>query len=494
MMALLPSCKKEHYNVGNVSGVNAEGELLLPIASSSLTMMDMMTRFKMDSIIDCSESGDLSYNIHFEDNDVVNAHGLLRFNDMSHHQHFAFPNPFVAVQPPFADTMIAFEKTFVFESDRVSVLEAVMKMGRFDFQIESNLGNLRRVVLRSPDIKDAMGNDFVLDTEMHGYSFGFDLEGLRYLTDEANSLTFSYELYFRFAPTTEPELFVDVIIQGRDITMHSMRGFLAAYSSRNLIDTVFSLFPGNLTGVMGMEGLRLRISERNTFPLVARLAVDTALVSGEGIEPYSIFDPMPLVVELPSQTVFTEVLDQSLNGKLNSSGGNVYISSEYVVNPMGMAEMVTVVDTCSVDLKIDLNIPFAFEVDDVRYVDTIEMNLSELEMPDLIEKITLELTFNSTLPLNLNGQFYMYDSESGTVTDALLSDTRLIQASFDDQPTTTTVSIDIAEEKIENMLHSDRIIMAYGIDTEAHNVTLNANQKLELFAKARVKYNGIIEY
>ena len=328
---------------------------------------------------------------------------------------------------------------------------------------------------------------------MQANTFGFDLAGLHYLTDTPNTLTFSYELYLYFNPSTDPELFVDIRIQGSDLAMRTMRGFVESYSERNRLDTTFSLFPENLTGMLEMDGVNLRIHERNTFPLEAYLEVDTALMTGEGLEPYSIFEPMPLSVDLPSQTTFVEVLNQSLHGRLDASGGSVYASSNVVVNPSGMNEMVTVDDTCTVDLRINVEIPFAFEADDVRYLDTIDMPLSELDMPDMIEKLTLEMTFTSTLPLNLDGQFFMYNSENETITDVLLDDARLIQASFDGQPATSTVSIDITEERVEHVLHSDRIIMAYTVDTDAHDVKLNANQKLDLFVKAKVKYNGVVE-
>jgi hypothetical protein len=87
----------------------------------------------------------------------------------------------------------------------------------------------------------------------------------------------------------------------------------------------------------------------------------------------------------------------------------------------------------------------------------------------------------------------MYNSETEMITDTLLSDSRLIQASFDGHPTTTTVSVDITEARVEHVLHSDRIIMVYELDTDAHDVKLNANQKLDLFTKAKVKYNGVVE-
>jgi len=114
-------------------------------------------------------------------------------------------------------------------------------------------------------------------------------------------------------------------------------------------------------------------------------------------------------------------------------------------------------------------------------------------MPDMIEQLTLELTFNSTMPLNLGGQFFMYDSSVDQITDTLLVDNQMIAASFDGTPRTTTISVDITEDRVENVMHSDRIIMLFSLDTEARDVVINANQKLDLFARASVKYKGNVE-
>ena len=491
--ALLASCVKNSYDVTQVNSVDVDGELLLPIASKSFTMMDMMARFHLDSLVNSSETGELFYNYSFEDNGAVMGHRLLRFKDLSYTEHYAFDNPFFSLQPQITDTMISFQKTIVFDSDHISALEAVMKSGHLGFQMVSNMGNLSRVVLRSEDIKDSAGNDFVFDELVQANAFGFDLENLHYLTDTANTLTFRYYLYYNYVPSTDPELFVDINIQGENISMHSMRGFVETYGNRNQIDTTFSLFPDNITGTLDVQGVSMKIYERNTFPLAARLVVDTALVMGDGLMSYSIFEPMPLVVEMPSQDAFSEVFSQSLHGKINASGGKTYASTDFIVNPAGVNEMVTVDDTCSIDVRVDVSIPFAFKADHVQYVDTVNMKLSQLNIPDVIESITLELTFISTIPLNLYGQFYMYNSESQTIMDVLVSDAQLIQASFDNQPTMTTAVIDITEERVENVLCSDRIIMVYAVDTDAHEVQLNANQELNLSVKAKIKYNGIVE-
>ena len=159
LVVSLTSCRKDHYNVGNVHGVNAQGEMLLPLASKSVTMMGMMQRFQIDSLIDCNADGTLSYNYLYEHFGAVKGSELLRFNDLNYEEHFVFENPFPLVLPQAFDTMLHFDHTIVFEADHISVLEAMMRSGHFDFEIATNIGLLQRAVIRSTDIKDAAGND-----------------------------------------------------------------------------------------------------------------------------------------------------------------------------------------------------------------------------------------------------------------------------------------------------------------------------------------------
>lgn len=491
---LLVSCKKEHYDVTNVHGINAQGEVLLPIGSKTFTMMDMMERFQVDSLITCTDDGSLSFDYYYEQYGVLSGDKLLRFKDLNYEEHYSADNPYTGTLPPYQDTTLSFQRTVIFQADHIEVLEAKMKSGYLNFTINSNVGVLRRVKLSTPDITDAEGNDFMMVFHPQSGSFGFNLEGLHYHTDTANSLTISYELHCSYVPSLDPELYVDFKIEGVDLAFSEMTGYLEPYDSRNCLDTTFTLFPHNLSGVLDVRDVTMRISERNTFGVEGRLMVDTALIMGEGIAPYSIFDPMPLVVELPAQNEFVEVFNQKLNGKITPSGGAVFASSLFTVNTGGMEDLITVTDSCNLDVRADVSLPFSFIINDVQYLDTVNLDLAELELPDMIEKLTLELTFNSTLPVSLLGRFYMYDSEHEMITDTLIGEGRLIEASFDGQPTHTTISLDVTEGRVQNMLHSDRIIMQYVLDTEARNVKLNANQRLTLFVKAKAKYDTSVEH
>ena len=133
-------------------------------------------------------------------------------------------------------------------------------------------------------------------------------------------------------------------------------------------------------------------------------------------------------------------------------------------------------------------------MDDIAYLDTTKMDLSNLELPDMIEELTMDLTFISTLPLNLKASFYAYDSESERITDTLLDEGAVIRASLDGRPTTTDVSLVVDERRLENVMHSDRIIMAYWLDSDGNNVKLNVNQKLDMYLKVRAKYYDNVEF
>lgn len=492
-VVLFSSCKKDHYNVGNIHGISADGELLLPLASASYTMKDLMERFEIDSLITFADDGNMSFGFTYEHKEAISGSHLLYFKDWNYDQHFAIDNPFQGALPEPIDTVVSFSQQVAFEADHIQVMSALMKSGHFEFALESNVANLGQVVVTSSDIKDTQGRDLRFIYHPQTGQTGFDLVGLRYQTSQANTLTLNYEFHIIVHELDAPEIEIDAHIVATDLAIRQMTGYVEPYDSRNRIDTTFNLFPSNLIGGLEINGATLHLSERNTFDLDARLVVDTAMVFCEGVAPYSILEPLPVSVDLPSQSSFSEVFSHTLNGTLNAVGGHALSSSLFTVNPSGMSELVTVYDTCSIDVNVDVDIPFAFVIDHVGYMDTVDMQLSEIEMPEMIEKLAFELTFNSTLPLDLYGQFYMYDSQNECVTDTLLANQKVIAASFDGRPVTTTLSFEITEGRIESVLRSDRIIMQYELDTRAQDVTLNALQHLDLYVKMRAKYQGTLD-
>jgi len=488
-LALLSvSCNKDHYDVSNVQGINAEGEVLLPLAFKSFTVTDLLERLEIQDEMEWSESGDITFCFDYEQNGVVKGADLLKFKDIDFEEHYTFENNYQDEEPPFTDTMVSVERSILFDSEHIHVMRAQMKSGRFDFMVASNLGEVQRVVLRSDNIKDEAGNDFELDLPVQNNTFSFDMGGLRYVSDTANTLNLRCDFYVHAQHTTDPELFVDLNIQGREMAFSQMQGFIDRFESRSSLDSVFTLFSDNWGGILEVKGARIKVSERNTFGLGASLVVDTALIYSEGLPPYSVIEPLPLSVALPAQTEFREVFDREVNGQINAMGGRAYATTNFVVNPEGIHEMVTVNDTTSIDTRIDVEIPFSFNVDHISYCDTLDVNFDDLEKLDMMEQLVLEMSFTSTLPFNLGGDFLLYNDESESIVDSLSFSPGMIKASFDGEPVKTDLTFVIDEDKMDRVTRFNHISMNYYLDSDAHDVKLNANQKLEVFLKARAKY------
>ncbi len=494
MLLFVEACNKNHYDVSNVKGVNAEGEVLTPLVSNSLSIMELLERLASDSILQCSEEGDLFFGYHFEFDNVLSGNELLSVHDMDYDAHYAFLNPFPNAFPINVDTVLSFTNALQFETDHVRVVEAAIKSGRFDFTVSSNIGDVQRVTVMSPDISDAYGNMFRYEAEVQNNTFGFDISQLNYTADSANKLSFAYEFYFSLTDNPSQELFVDVHIKCRDLEFAELRGFVESFGKRNRIDTLYNILSDNMLGSAELNKFRLRFRGSNSFGTAARLVIDTALYITEEQESFPLINQVPIVVSLPSQPNYSEILDQMLSGKINSCGGRILESSEIIINPEGTDEITTVNSNSAIDLGVDIELPLSFRLDDVIYMDTIEMNLSDVEFPDMIEKLSLDFTFNSTLPINLEAGLYLYDSIAQHSSENLVSEGNMILGSFDNHPVISTVRVEVSGELLHELLSSDYLILLYEIDTGTHEVVLEPSQSLELNVKAKIKYNGCVEF
>lgn len=489
---LLTSCSKR-YDFNNVHGVAIDGELLLPVATASYTLGGMMERFKIDTLMSFDENGGMHFMLNYDLEDVVDGRNILRFKNIDVSQQFSIPNPFPNVLPEPIDTTISFTQTINLESDYISVLMAEIRSGRFDFVISSNIMGLNKVVISSSEIKDADGNDMCL---VYDHTIGhnsLDLTGLRYETEAENTINLQYEVSFTAHDFTAPELTFGVEFHVADLCVREMMGRVTNYASRKSLDTTFCMFPNKVEGVAGICDAHIKLMERNGFEVAAKLCIDTALIMADGVPAYDVFEQMPTYVDIPKSPIFNEVFNERVRGNLNMVSNYAYASGSFVLNPDGMSEIVYVSDTSTIDVKIAADIPMAFNVESVSYRDTVNMKLSEITYPELIREIVLDLDFLTDLPFNVGASVMMYDSQNQVVTDTLASNAR-IQGSFDGTKKASQIVVELTEDRVGKVLDSDRIILDFNLDTDAHDVVLNLKQSLDFTLKADVKYNGNVEF
>lgn len=494
IVAVLVSCNKNHYDFDHLNGVAMDGELCAPIASAQYSIGDLMERFHLDTLLVFGEEGDMSFEFGYEVNDAILGSELLRFNDIVEHFEDSIENPHPIALPIPIDTVVHYDFELNLVSDYASLNWAAIKSGMIEFELETNLTHLRSIDISVHEITDAMGNMLHINYEPQLTVNQVDVSGYNYQASTENMLHVSVDVDFAMQEMTEPFYNLAVDLKISNLAIKEMRGHIGTYTSRNRIDTTFNLFPSNLSGEAHFLDAHIALQERNTFGLSAELIVDTAMVGGNGVEPYTIFDEMPLVINLPSSSDYVESFDQLVDGRLNIQCGDAYASSLFVLNPQGLQNEVSVCDTSSVDVKIGVEIPFSFNVERISYVDTVNMNLNGIESPEMIEQMVMVLAFESGLPLNVSVTADMYDSQNEMITETLLGEGACnIRGSFDGHPTTTLVEVPLTPERLENVFSSDKIILHFALDTDAHDVTLNLNQSLGLTIRTRIQYNGVVE-
>ena len=495
LAAVFCSCNKERFDTSQIHGVQVEGGCQVPILTASYSIGDLLMSFQIDSIITFDENGELHFGYSYVQDDVLKGSDFMKFKGFTLDEHYSVLNPSPFYIPEPIDTLVKFDYSVNLESDYVTVESGKIRSGILEFNVETNVAHINSMVIRSNEIKREDGSPLEIATTDALSPLQIDLTGLHFESEETHVLNFSHEIQVSVDNFMVSEFAFDIHLSATDIDIEEMTGRVERFEIRSFMDTTFALFNENVTGELALKGADVSLLERNSFGLAAGLVVDTAWILTEGLGHYSFFDPMPIEAELySSPTNFVEALHHKLNATVNSNSLGMYLSSNMIFNPNGLEDLIVLSDTSSIDMAVNVDIPLSFRIDNVQYLDTVEMKLSEMDLPDMLEEITLELEFNSTLPLNLNGKFYLYDSEQGVVLDELLTEDELISASFDGRPTSTNISVVVTEDKLQKALQADGLILLFEVDTDAHDVSLNTNQKLDMFLKAKAKYNGNVEF
>lgn len=489
---LLTSCSK-CYDFSDLDSADVNGEIVLSLASASYTIPDLLKQFNVDTLLNFDEDGGMHFLFNYDLENVVDGTKILCYKDADVNYSFTFQNPYPFVLPEPVDTTVVFMQTISLESDNIGVLMAEIRSGHFDFEISSNIMHLNQVIIHLLEFEDVNGNELQL---VYNPSLGqnsLDLSGVHFETVEENTIHFMYEVSFTMLDNTMPELNLESTLHVSDVHIREMFGWVKNYASNSVMDTTFKLFSDKFYGVAGVCAANIKLRERNGFQLDARFQIDTAMVWGEGVPPYQIFNQMPVFVDVPSSPVFNEVFSETVHGKLNMTSNTAYASGIFVLNPDGEEDMVMVSDTSTIDVKVDVDVPCSFNVENLLCADTVDMNFANASLPEVIEEITLGFDFLTDLPFNMSVCAFMYDSVNNVVMDTLVVDQRL-QGSFDGSQVESEFFIQAVDDRVDKILKSDHIILNFLLDTDSHDAMLNRKQNLSFDVKADVKYVGNVEF
>lgn len=493
-VAVLCSCSKNHYDTSQINGVQVEGECQIPVLSASYTLGDLIKSVGFDSVVSFEEGGNLNFLYSFKQDDVLKGSDFMKFNGFEFNAHFSIDDLLGYKVNESVDTLLKLDYFVELESDNLIMKNGKVGSGSITFDLGTQGIQVNSLVLRSDDIVNENGTPLEISTTDMSHPVVINLAGMRFDAENSNVLSFSNEIQVTIGNGVFSGIALDVQLSSTDISIQEMNGWVEKFEVGSCLDTAFSLFNESFYGVLDLKGADVMLTGRNGFGLDARLRVDTAWLVSEEFGYSSIFYPLPLEAVLPvSTSEYVEVFHRKLDMHVDSHSTGLLVSSDVVFNPNEYTGMVYLNDTSTIDLGLDINVPMSFSVDEFKYIDTIEMNIVGVDMPDLIKELVLEITLSSTLPLNCGCELFLYDSEQCTITELMVDDNLLVMAPSDGQPVMTFVNVSVDDEKIQDFLNADGLILKLRLDTDDHSVELKADQKLDMFLKTRVRYDGVVE-
>ncbi len=483
------SCNKNRFDFSQLDSVEASGQWKLPIGSARVTLNKVMGQFTQNSMVSYDADGHLQISYRYAMDTVVKGSTFMRYDDMQFPFSFELdnPTPFV-LDEPVEDTL-SFDQFIELDSDVMSLKAAKIRSGAFVFNISTDLGEIEEIVVTSPTVYDADGTPFEHKLSPDN-EYVLDLAGARFEADQDNSLKFHYLVRYMAFDFTEPEIHFDSHIGVRQLCVQELTGSLSSYPTRFVVDEPFNLPLDNVSGELRFVDTRLSIMQRNSFELAALIRIDTAMISGGQAKPTMIFDDYPVVVDVHHSPTYSHAFDKTLNLALNTEHDSLYVSGEFILNPDGFDNVMTLYDTASLGLAAEGVIPMRFNVPSVVYMDTLDLNLSSINTPDILKEVLLNVAFDSELPFNLKAQLYTLDATTGMVTDSLFTNEHFINGSFTDASVRTETTISVTHQKLTNLMNANKLFMRFGVDTDGKDVYLDLNDALGVTLKADIIYDG----
>ncbi|MCR5646609.1 MAG: hypothetical protein K6F96_09580 [Bacteroidales bacterium] len=493
---LMLSCNKNRFDYDHLEAVEGSGQWKLPIGSLQTTLGDVLKQFGQNQLISYDENGNLQIAYSFKLKDVIKGTNFLNLGSLSFNPSpISFPNPFPGVVLPVGiDTVYRFQHNLKIDADSATIETAVVKSGTLESLVECNLGHISRIEISSSDITLASGDTLFSTMDM------VDLAGATFrLHDEYGNadttLTLHYAIYYQLYGGEDPDIYtINTVIGLKNLKLQEISGHVDRFQYEFSLDTAFSLPLDGVNGALSLVGTRLKINQKNTFQnLFAKLLLNQAELYGGTIAPSQIFTNYPVEVNVIPSNDYVEIMDETLNINVTTEYDAIRLQGMVDFNPSGVDQLIVIRDTSSLSLGIDAIIPMQFNVPEVTYVDTLDLNLGEINAPSLVKEVVLNVVFKSQIPFDLKAQFYTYNSQTGQITGRLVDQPVDIKGSYDGRVVLSEANLSITNEVLQRLIQADKLIMQFAVDTDGHDVVLNLANSFGLTIKADVIYGGSVD-
>lgn len=498
---LLFSCNKNRFDLDHLESVQGSGQWKLPIGSMRVTLEEVFDQLGENNLISYDENGNLQLQYEYINDEILKGSDFLNLGSLvfDFQMHVENEHQGEIFTDPIQDTL-RFNQVISVALDSAGMKSAIVKSGEMIMRMETNIGEVTNIVFSSSGVIMPNGDTLACyfnqlngnTVDLSGATFQMNTDPMTGLSD--STLTFNYEVHYLINSFDAAEYDLSTQIGLTNVKIKEITGYINSFVYDFSYDTAFNLPLANIEGEMELIGVDLKVKEKNTFGFDALFEIDQAEFFGEGVAPSPVFPNYPYCLEVMSSPEYTNVFPGGpLNIRYSTDFEGVRVASKLIINPGGGTRLIRINDDSSMGIAVDAVVPFQFNIPHVAYLDTVDINVSDINTPDFVKEIVLGVIFQSEMPFNFDAQFYTVDAQTGQITDSLMAEPLRINGSFDGNPVNTTAEISITQSRVNSLLAANKLIMRLGVNSQNQNVFLNLANGLGVTLKADVIYDGQVE-
>lgn len=492
LLSVFVSCKKN-----NVKTVEVDNSFALSLFSDTIVLDELLKM--MDTTvtqwISIDENGYMSAFYADSLNSIVTGSQILgELDDITFDMSEVFEMPTIPALPepiPFEldlDSLI----TLPFEFEQFQINSVVMESGMLNFNMSTDIPNINRVELRAENLITADGTALQLNLEIMNNSANItaDFTDCQIIPINGN-IVFSVKI---FLTVGEQEIggnyYFNLDGSITDMKLKSLNGGINDILIRFDEKTDIEFGINNIYGDLSVNTPDVKIEYLNTFGFEVQSSIDSLYFKDVQNNYSSLlknWEPLALSFNYTNGAYATiGNITESIVDEIDV----LHDYDELALNGFVMmgcdnltAEMIS--QDSRIDLIAEVRLPLSFNINNLRFIDTIEFNISDsnddVEQStdiSMLDELEFKIAIDNGLPIKIMPQLYML--ENNVVTDSIFDERAVINACFDGHPNTDIITISVHDELLNNVLMADNIIIDIALSTEANNVILNANDYFSL--------------
>lgn len=518
---LIVSCfDKRDFEFDKIAAFEWEPNVAAPIIKSTLSMKDLISGADTNVLVeDASNFLSIVYRASvFSER----ADEIISIENQNVNSSWTFATGTITDSATFNYTI-----STTFTSPNGERFDSIyIKSGALLFNLNGNLNHNGRLRIIIPTVKK---NGMIFRKNiMYNYNNtlpvvtnnSYDLSGftISFGADNKLNINFSITVYADANPNNSPYT-LNLNEAFQNIKFHKIFGYIGKRSFSINQDSVdFDIYQNNIDGSIQLEDPKLNIYIRNAYGMPINVNF-TKLDAKSSVNPPYIVSitgsglPNPLLIQAPTfaqigQSILTKISLSKTNSTIvqavNLSPNYLDFLVEALSNPNGnpATDQNFVIDSSKFEVDIEAELPLFGSASGFKLQDTVDFDLGD--DIDEVEWVILKVYTSNGFPLDVSMQIYFADSLGNKLDSLLTSIDQIISSGIVGPapsykvitPTEKHLSIQINQQKMDNLLKAEKLIILANLSTTNNGVDkvkiysdYEIDVKLGVQAKGKISAN-----